>query len=244
MTNTRPIGGRGAGAFPTIPDGMQIASFATYPEAQQAVDVLVRADFPVAQVSIIGTELTSVERVTGKMSWGRAAGGGVLSGLWFGMFAGLLFFIFAPTAGVGLLLSAALIGAGFGMVFSLVSYSITRRRRDFTSVMQVVAGRYGILVPAELAGRAREALGGLGRQPVPSSVPAPPEPTGAPVPPVASFGASADVAPSGAPEAAGAAAANAPAPMTYGEALDAARKREREERAASAAAARESAPSA
>ena len=134
-----------ARAFPTLPKGETVASFETYQEAQAAVDALAKASFPVKELVIVGTDLTSVERITGVMSWGRAAGAGALSGAWFGTFLGLLFFIFSPTgAGLGILGSAILIGAGFGMTFGLVSYSINRRRRDFTSVMQVLATRYAI----------------------------------------------------------------------------------------------------
>ena len=146
MTNPSPFGGRMARAFPTLPKGETVASFETYAEAQAAVDKLAKAAFPVKELAIVGTDLTSVERITGTLSWGRAAGAGALSGAWFGTFLGLLFFIFAPTgASLGILASAVLIGAGFGMIFSVVSYSVNRRRRDFTSVMQVLATRYAII---------------------------------------------------------------------------------------------------
>lgn len=149
-----------ARAFPTLPKGETVASFETYQEAQAAVDQLAKAEFPVKELAIVGTDLTTVERITGKLTWGRGAGAGALSGAWFGTFLGLLFFIFSPTgAGLGLLAAAVLIGAGFGMIFGLVSYSVNRRRRDFTSVMQVLATRYAIIAdPAHLS-RAREVLG-------------------------------------------------------------------------------------
>ena len=149
-----------ARAFPTLPKGETVASFETYPEAQAAVDKLAKAAFPVKELAIVGTDLTSVERITGTLSWGRAAGAGALSGAWFGTFLGLLFFIFAPTgASLGILASAVLIGAGFGMIFSVVSYSVNRRRRDFTSVMQVLATSYAIMTEAAHADRARTLLG-------------------------------------------------------------------------------------
>lgn len=160
MTSQSPFGGRTARAFPTLPKGETVASFETYQEAQNAVDRLAKAEFPVRELAIVGTDLTTVERITGKLTWGRAAGAGALSGAWLGTFLGLLFFIFSPTgAGLGILGSAVLIGAGFGMIFGLVSYSVNRRRRDFTSVMQVLATRYAIIAdPAHIA-RAREVLG-------------------------------------------------------------------------------------
>lgn len=160
MTNQSPFGGRMARAFPTVPKGETVASFETYAEAQAAVDTLAKAAFPVKELAIVGTDLTSVERITGTLSWGRAAGAGALSGAWFGTFLGLLFFIFAPTGtSLGILISAVLIGAGFGMIFSVVSYSVNRRRRDFTSVAQVLATRYAIITESAHADRARNVLG-------------------------------------------------------------------------------------
>jgi hypothetical protein len=160
MTSQSPFGGRTARAFPTLPKGETVASFETYQEAQAAVDRLAKAEFPVRELAIVGTDLTSVERITGKLTWGRGAGAGALSGAWFGTFLGLLFFIFSPTgAGLGILGAAVLIGAGFGMIFGLVSYSLNRRRRDFTSVMQVLATRYAIIAEPEHLARAREVLG-------------------------------------------------------------------------------------
>jgi hypothetical protein len=149
-----------ARAYPTLPKGETVASFETYAEAQAAVDKLAKATFPVKELAIVGTDLTSVERITGTLSWGRAAGAGALSGAWFGTFLGLLFFIFAPTGtSLGILISAVLIGAGFGMIFSVVSYSVNRRRRDFTSVAQVLATRYAIITESAHADRARNVLG-------------------------------------------------------------------------------------
>lgn len=143
-----------------MPKGVTVASFETYAEAQAAVDRLAKAEFPVRELAIVGTDLATVERITGKLTWSRAAGAGALSGAWFGTFLGLLFFIFAPTgASIGILISAVLIGAGFGMIFSVVSYSLNRRRRDFTSVMQVLANRYAIIAETAHVERARSVLG-------------------------------------------------------------------------------------
>lgn len=160
MTNQSPFGGRVGRAFPSLPKGETVASFETYAEAQSAVDALAKAEFPVKELAIVGTDLTSVERITGKLTWGRAAGAGALSGAWFGTFLGLLLFIFSPTGtSLGILVAAVLLGAGFGMIFGVVSYSVNRRRRDFTSVMQVLATRYAIIAESPHVDRARSVLG-------------------------------------------------------------------------------------
>ncbi len=141
-----------------IPRGEIVATFESYREAQSAVDVLAQGDFPVKQVSIVGDGLKSVERVTGRLSYGRTAGAGALSGAWLGLFFGLLLIIINPAADLTFVGAAVLIGAAFGMMFSVVSYALNRRRRDFTSVMQVIATSYAVTVAPELANRARNLL--------------------------------------------------------------------------------------
>ncbi|WP_245558962.1 general stress protein [Humibacter albus] len=162
MSSQSPFGGRQRQVMPTVPRGEVVATFETYLDAQGAVDVLARADFPVAQVSIVGSDLKTVERVTGKLTWGRVAAAGAASGIWLGIFFGLLLMIFNPTMSYGVLLAALLLGAGFGMLFGLVSYAITRRRRDYTSMTQVLATSYSIVVDPDLANRARNLLGNEG----------------------------------------------------------------------------------
>ncbi len=172
--------------FPTLPRGEVVATYETYPEAQQAVDVLARADFPVDKVSIVGSDLKSVERVTGKLTWGRVAVAGAASGAWLGIFFGLLLVIFSPQVSLAFVLAAVLIGAGFGMLFGVVSYAINRRRRDYTSVMQVIATSYSVLVDSDLVNRARNLMqGGVGdgrEAPVahPSDPPVAPHPSDPP----------------------------------------------------------------
>jgi hypothetical protein len=145
--------------LPAMPRGEIVATYESYPDAQAAVDRLAHAEFPLQEVTIVGSDLKSVERVTGKRSYGRAALGGALSGLWIGLFLGVLLVLFSPTTTTPLnIAAAALIGAGFGMLFNTVLYSVSRRRRDFTSVMQVIASSYSVMVDPELANRARNAL--------------------------------------------------------------------------------------
>ncbi|GAA2236927.1 hypothetical protein N1031_11165 [Herbiconiux moechotypicola] len=159
MTDPSAAPRRAPSRIPVIPRGEVVASFENYQDAQRAVEKLALAEFPVKQVSIVGSDLKSVEQVTGKMSYGRAALAGALSGLWVGLFFGLLLVLLSPTSTTpGFIGAAALIGAGFGLFFNIVVYSISRRRRDYTSVMQVVASSYAVIVAPELANRARNAL--------------------------------------------------------------------------------------
>lgn len=142
----------------TVPHGEVLGTYETYPEAQSVVDRLAKADFPVAQLSIVGNDLKTVERVTRKLSWSRAALEGALSGAWFGVFLGLLFSLISPTFSWAFFGAAVLIGAAFGMFFRLATYAVGRRNRDFDSQTQVLATNYQILVEHGLLGQAQESL--------------------------------------------------------------------------------------
>ena len=153
MSMTRP---NSAPKVPTPPSGEQIASYATYLEAQKAVDYLSDNKFAVEYVTIVGTDLRMVERVMGRLTYGRVALAGLASGAWFGLFVGLLLYMF--NSGGGLMLAAIGLGAGFGLLFSVLSYSLTGGKRDFTSSSQIVASSYSILCHPEQAGDARRLL--------------------------------------------------------------------------------------
>jgi hypothetical protein len=150
--------GRKAQTQPTLPKGDILGTYETYLEAQSVVDQLAKAEFEVKKLTIVGNDLKTVERVTGKLTYGRAAAAGAASGAWFGLFFGILLFLFSPAPQLGFVLASALIGAGFGMLFGLVSYSLNRRRRDFTSTHQVLASNYQIIIDPELAAKARQVL--------------------------------------------------------------------------------------
>ena len=138
-----------------------LAVYDDYAKAQKTVDFLADADFPVEQLMIVGTDLKRIERVTGRLTWSKIAVGGLLSGLWFGVFIGLIFALFTNAELVPVLLSTAFMGATFGLVWALLGYAFTRGQRDFSSVTQVVATKYEVLVENKHAARARELLAGL-----------------------------------------------------------------------------------
>lgn len=141
-----------------VPKGDVLGTYETYAEAQSVVDRLAKADFTIADLSIIGSDLKIVERVTRKLSWNRAALEGALSGAWFGLFIGVLLTFFSPTVNWGIFIAALLIGAVAGMFFRLISYGISRRSRDFDSQTQVLASNYQVLVAGEHLAKAQDAL--------------------------------------------------------------------------------------
>ncbi|GAA0294974.1 general stress protein [Kineococcus aurantiacus] len=187
MSNLGPMGPQRM-STPTPPQGEAIGRYATYSEAQRAVDFLSDEHFPVQNVTIVGTGLQMVERVTGRLTYGRAAGAGAASGAWFGLLIGLMLSVFGP-GGTGALVTGILVGAGFGMLFGVISYALTGGRRDFTSSSQIVASQYTVLCLPQLAGQAREVLSrlpnGLGRGTGPADGAAP---WGAPDQPSRSWG--------------------------------------------------------
>ncbi|WP_235843525.1 general stress protein, partial [Cellulomonas algicola] len=147
---------------PTPPQGETVASYATYLEAQRAVDHLADKAFAVQLVTIVGTDLRMVERVTGRLSYPRVALGGFVSGAWFGLFVGLLLSLFTAPGSSSPFIPAILIGGAFGLLFSVITYSFSRGRRDFTSSSQIVASSYAVLCQTEQAHKARELLREVG----------------------------------------------------------------------------------
>jgi hypothetical protein len=144
----------------TLEFPMSLGVYEKYEQAQKAVDYLSDNEFPVQNCMIVGTDLKQVERVTGRLTTGKVAAGGLLSGVWMGVFVGLIFSLFSSGTGNTLvtILSTALFGAIFGLIWALIGYAATRGRRDFTSVTQVVATRYEVLVEHKLAQQGRELL--------------------------------------------------------------------------------------
>jgi hypothetical protein len=129
-----------------------------YAEAQKAVDFLSDHEFPVENCLIVGTDLKQMERVTGRLTTGRVALGGLLSGVWLGLFVGLIFSLFGDENPWLTIISTALFGAVFGLIWALVGYAATRGQRDFSSVSMIVATRYEVLVEHKHAARGRELL--------------------------------------------------------------------------------------
>ncbi len=153
-------GRRGPISLPTPPKGWPIGSYPTYAEAQRAVDYLSDQQFPVQQVTIVGVDLMQVERVTGRLTWAKVLGGGVLTGAWLGIFIGLVLGFFSPSPWSSLL-TGLVAGIIFGLITSAIPYWMARGTRDFSSTMQLVAGRYDVLCDPQSAEQGRDLLARL-----------------------------------------------------------------------------------
>jgi hypothetical protein len=149
--------------YSDIPRGQVIATYDTYVEAQRAVDFLADEEFAVENISIIGSDLKMVEKVTGRLTRGRAAAAGAASGAWFGLFVGVLLSLFSKSGTNGFLLvvSALIYGAVFGAIFGFVSHALSGGKRDFTSRSKIVSSRYELVVVWAQADKAREVLARL-----------------------------------------------------------------------------------
>lgn len=172
MTVTGPFSSPGRPApglprLPTPPTGWPIGSYATYAEAQRAVEHLADHDFAVEDVTIVGVDLMLVERVVGRLTWGRVLGTGAVSGGWFGLFVGAMLTLFNRVAGVTY--QPVLVGLASGMLVGLLAaaatYAFARGRREFSSASQLVAGRYDVLCQPRSAEQGRDLLAKLAMRP-------------------------------------------------------------------------------
>jgi hypothetical protein len=154
-----------ASPVPGLPTGLSVASYDSYADAQRAVDHLADQKFPVENLAIVGTDLRQVERVTGRLSWGKVALGGLASGAWIGLFVGLLLGLFTDEGWGQIILFSMLWGAVFMLILALVGYAATGGRRDFTSQSVTIAGHYEIFCQHQHADQARDLLAKLALKP-------------------------------------------------------------------------------
>jgi hypothetical protein len=139
-----------------------VASYPEYVEAQYAVDALSDHRFPVERLAIVGSGLESVEKVTGRRGYWQAGIGGLLSGAVVGALLGWLLGLFSLVQPLvsALLLGGwgLLIGGVIGLLLGLAGHAATGGRRDFSSVSTVRADHYDVVADPEVAEEAKRAL--------------------------------------------------------------------------------------
>lgn len=139
--------------------GETVASVREYEAAQKTVSKLIAAEVPARDIAIVGQSVRTIERVTGRLGYAAAARSGAVNGVLIGLLLSAILVIGNPDAPIQLFVGFVFIGVALGMILSLVTYAIVRRRRDFASVTQLAADHYEVTVmPVSLA-KAREALG-------------------------------------------------------------------------------------
>jgi len=111
----------------TLEYPMSLGVFDTYQQAQRVVDYLSDSEFAVSNLAIVGTELKSMERVTGRLTRQRVAVAAATSGLWIGLFVGIAFSIFSTKGQLGFLFTTPLLGAVFGLIWSQLGFTALTR---------------------------------------------------------------------------------------------------------------------
>lgn len=153
---------RADGTGRTVGSQKVVATFSTYADAERAVDRLADLHFPVEKTAIVGRDLHTIEKVTGRLTWASAAGrsalAGALPGALIGWIFGLFNWINPVQTAVLLALYGAVFGAVLGALTGLLIYAFSRGRRDFVSVSALSADRYDLLVDADVADEAARFL--------------------------------------------------------------------------------------
>jgi hypothetical protein len=173
------MGGRSAQGSDAV--GQAVASFPTYEAAQKAVSSLIAAEIPAREIAIVGQGLRSIERITGRLGYASAARSGAVNGLLLGLLFSAILVIGSPSVPIQAFVGVLFVGIAIGMLMSLVAYSFVRRRRDFASVMQVVADHYEVTVTDGSVSRARQVLGPQSSAPTTIPAAAASAPASAPV---------------------------------------------------------------
>jgi hypothetical protein len=154
--------------------GESVASFPTYEAAQKAVSALIAGDVPAREIAIVGYGLRSIERVTGRLGYAAAARSGAINGVLLGLLFSAIFVLGNSSVPIQAFVGVVFVGIAIGMLFSLLTYAMVRRRRDYASVMQVVADHYDVTVRPANIHRARQVLGAQATPASPSHTAEPP----------------------------------------------------------------------
>lgn len=145
------------GLVPVVPTGDVVGEFKNYLDAVALVDRIVTGGFAANLVAIVGSDLKTVERVRGRLTYGRMAMNGALNGAWLGLFAGLVFAsATSATTFTNDVVAAAVLGAGLGMIWGVARMSMRGGGRQFISGSMIIAASYQVVVPTGLADKANE----------------------------------------------------------------------------------------
>ncbi|KDA06570.1 hypothetical protein DC31_09280 [Microbacterium sp. CH12i] len=139
--------------------GDTVASMRDYESAQKTVSKLIAGEVPARDIAIVGQGVRTIERITGRLGYAAAARSGAVNGVLIGLLLSAILVIGNPDVPMQLFVGFVFIGVALGMILSLVTYAIVRRRRDFASVTQLAADHYEVTVQAASLAKARGLLG-------------------------------------------------------------------------------------
>ncbi|MEU8230432.1 general stress protein [Actinoplanes sp. NPDC048967] len=148
-----------------------IAVHTDHDSAVRTLKALTDAGFAEDRTTIVGRDLTFVERGTGQLSTAEVTGRGATAGFAIGGLTGWLLGLFdlvtASVATWWLIANAALLGAVLGAVAALLGYAITRGQRSFLTGPTLTAAHFDLQVDADLADSAVRMLAGRGASTTP-----------------------------------------------------------------------------
>ncbi|HNB00112.1 MAG TPA: hypothetical protein PLC19_11590, partial [Marmoricola sp.] len=78
FNNPRMAPGLDANSLLSLEFPQSLAVYDKYADAQRTVDYLSDKEFPVQNCMIVGTDLKQIERITGRLTTGKVALGGVI----------------------------------------------------------------------------------------------------------------------------------------------------------------------
>ncbi|MFK4853318.1 general stress protein [Microbacterium sp. ZW T6_19] len=142
-----------------VDTGEVVASMRDYEGAQKTVSKLIAEEVPARDIAIIGQSVRTVERITGRLGYAAAARSGAINGVLIGLFLSAILVLGNPDVPMQLFVGFVFIGVALGMLLSLVTYAIVRRRRDFASVTQFAADHYEVTVQPASVAKAKKVLG-------------------------------------------------------------------------------------
>lgn len=146
--------------------GETVASVRDYESAQKTVSALIAGEVPAREIAIVGQGVRTVERITGRLGYAAAARSGAINGVLIGLFLSAIMLFGNPDAPIQLFLGFIFIGVALGMILSLVTFAIVRRRRDYASVTQLTADHYEVRVQKSSLTKARQVVGPARPEPV------------------------------------------------------------------------------
>lgn len=139
--------------------GETVATVTEYDAAQKLVSQLISGEVPAREIAIVGVGVRTIERVTGRLGYANAARSGAVNGVLIGLFLSAFFVLGQPSVPIQAFLGVIFVGVAIGMILSLITYAVVRRRRDYASVMQLSADHYEVTVLPASLGKARQVLG-------------------------------------------------------------------------------------
>ncbi len=156
-----------AGAVDT---GQAVVSVRDYEAAQKVVSQLIAGEVPARDIAIVGMGVRTIERVTGRLGYATAARSGAVNGVLIGLFLSAIMVLGNPEVPIQLFVGFVLIGVALGMMLSILTFWMVRRRRDYASVMQLAADHYEVTVLAASLAKARQVLGTPAERAAPAPV--------------------------------------------------------------------------